>query len=172
MRTCAFSSGDSTDATIVVSGVTLAGFVRSVGRSEISAKSGSAFPVLVSVPPIEITLAATPSEVTNCATLKKPFESVTPAGSSASCSPLPFKSTKTEAPEIGASTTRPSNASVTLTDNDCDALSAPSDTSTVSSYSLSESESPADSKSGACENDSSPADEMENRPPSAPVATE
>ena len=132
-NTCAFSSGVSTDATTVVNGVTFAGFVMSAGTSEISARSGSALPVLVSVPPLEITLAELPSGTVNASTLKKPESSVTPDGSSASCSLLPLRSTNTVAPAIGASTTRPSKASVTVIVKSWVSVNDPSDTWTVTS---------------------------------------
>ena len=128
ISTWAFASGVSTDATTVVNGVTFAGFVISAGTSEISARSGSALPVLVSVPPLEMTFTATPSGGVNVSTLKKPESSVTPDGSSASCSLLPFRSTNTVAPEIGASTTRPSKASVTVIMRACVSVKDPSDT--------------------------------------------
>ena len=113
-KTAALASGVSTDATTVVKGVTLADLVMSAGTSDISAKSGSALPVLVSVPPLEITLAGIPVVGVKVSTLKKPSASVVPEGSPSSGSLLPLRSTNTDAPEIGASTTRPSNASLTV----------------------------------------------------------
>ena len=128
ISTWAFASGVSTDATTVVSGVTFADFVISAGTSEISVRSGNALPVFVSVPLLEITLAELPSGTVNVFTLKKPESSVTPDGSSASCSLLPLRSTNTVAPEIGASTTRPSKASVTVIMRACVSVKDPSDT--------------------------------------------
>ena len=127
-NTWAFASGVSTDATTVVSGVTFAGFVISAGTSEISARSGSALPVLISVPPLEMTFTATSSGGVNVSTLKKPESSVTPDGSPSSCALLPLRSTNTVAPDIGASTTRPSNASVTVIVNAWVSVNEPSDT--------------------------------------------
>ena len=86
----------------------------SAGTSEMSVKSGSALPVFVSVPPLQTTLGLAPSGGIKVATLKKPSELVVPEGSPSPCSLLPFRSMKHSAPAIGASTTRPSNASVTV----------------------------------------------------------
>ena len=118
----------SAAAKTVVTGVTLAGFLRSAGTSEIITSRGNVCPVRISVPPTEITFAPEPATKSNIATPKKPSSSVTPEGSLASRKPLPLMSMNTLAPEIGASTTRPSNASITVTVMSWLVLRIPSET--------------------------------------------
>ena len=115
VSTACLSAGVFAAAIIVETGVTTMALAGELGRSDISAMPNNCLPVLVSVPPMEITLRFRLLEPEIAGTLKNPAVSVRVVNSSAPGVRSPSASIKTLAPDKGPSTTLPSAASVTVT---------------------------------------------------------